>query len=183
MGLLPHLLTASRLVACPIIVWLLLTHRFKAALVVVLAAALTDWLDGYTARRLGVSGKFGVVLDPLADKVLLVAVFLTLGGIGLIPMWMLFLVIARDVVIVTGALLLRIVRGVRKFRPLTSGKVSTFFQVLLVLLVLIFAAFPFTPLYWLAKAALFSSAALTLSSGAAYIRKGILMSTGHWSGD
>jgi cardiolipin synthase (CMP-forming) len=181
--LLPNLLTASRLIASPFVVWLLAQRRFRLALWVILAAAVTDWLDGFAARRLGVSGQFGVVLDPLADKVLLAAVFLTLGAIGLIPLWMLMLVIARDLVIVTGALLLRICKSVRRFRPSAVGKVSTFFQVVLVLLVLILAAYPLAAFSALARAALFSSAFFTILSGILYVRKGVLMAGDRWFED
>lgn len=183
MRLLPHLLTASRLLASPVIVWLLVERRFKLALAVVLLAGVTDWLDGYAARRLGVSGKFGVVLDPLADKVMLVTVFLTLGFIHLIPAWMILVVVVRDLVIVVGALLLRIYRNIQKFRPSLSGKVSTFFQVMLVLLVLVYAAYPLTLLYWLAETALVLAAFFTVLSGGLYVRKGILMATNRWFGD
>lgn len=183
MRLLPHLLTASRLLASPVIVWLLVEHRFKLALAVVLLAGVTDWLDGYAARRLGVSGKFGVVLDPLADKVMLVTLFLTLGFIHLIPAWMLVLVIVRDLVIVSGSLLLRMYRDIRRFRPSISGKVSTFFQVVLALLVLIYAAYPLNVLYWLAETALVLAAFFTVLSGSLYVRKGILMATYRWFGD
>ena len=183
MQLLPHLLSATRLVAAPLIVWLLIEHRFREALAVVLLAAVTDWLDGFAARRLGVSGKFGVVLDPLADKVMLVTIFLALGFIRLIPAWMLVLVIARDLVIVVGAFLLRIYRNIRRFRPLLSGKVSTFFQVVLVLMVLIYAAYPFAIFYWLAEMALALTAFFTALSGGLYVRKGILMAAERWFGD
>jgi len=183
LGLLPDLLSFTRLLASPFIVWLLIGHQYQIALLLTLVAGLTDWLDGYAARRLGVSGQFGVVLDPLADKIMLVIVFVGLGVLGLIPMWMLVLAIARDLVIVTGALLLRIFRNARKFRPVFIGKVSTFFQIVLVLLTLIYAAYPLGVFDWLTRIALFSSAFFTTWSGATYIRKGILMARRQWSGD
>lgn len=183
MRLLPHLLTATRVFASPVIVWLLIEHRFRIALALVLVAGATDWLDGFAARRLGVGGKFGVIFDPLADKVMLVAVFLTLGFIRLIPIWMLLLVIVRDLVIVLGALLLRMYRDIRRFRPLLWGKVSTFFQVVLVLLVLIYAAYPLAIFFWLAETALILAALFTVLSGGMYVRKGILMATYRWFGD
>jgi len=147
---------------------------------VVLLAGLTDWLDGYTARRLGITGNFGAVLDPLADKVMLVVLFLVLGVLKLIPIWMLILTVVRDLVIVTGALLLRIYRNVRKFKPEISGKISTFFQIVLVLVVLIYAAYPMHFLGVVAKIALFSTAFFTALSGVVYVRKGILMASNRW---
>ncbi len=157
------------------IVWLLVNSRFRAALAVVLAAGLTDWLDGFAARKLGTSGQLGIIFDPLADKALLVTLFLVLGWIHLVPLWMVLIVMGRDAVIVTGALLLRIFRGVRRFLPTTLGKVSTFFQITLVLLVLFYAAFLFFWLQWLEIAALVLSAVFTTLSWIDYVRIGIEM--------
>lgn len=139
----------------------------------VLFAGLTDWLDGFAARRLDVTGKTGVVLDPLADKGLLVTLFLTLAWVGLIPLWLLVLVIVRDLVIVTGAWLLRTLRGVRKFVPTMPGKVSTFFQIVFVFLVLVQAAFPNVIFVGLRDIALGCTAVFTAFSGLDYIRIGI----------
>jgi len=157
------------------VVWLLLERRFASALGLVIFAGLTDWLDGFAARRLGVAGKLGAALDPLADKTLLVAVFLTLGVVGLVPLWLLALVVARDVVIVTGAALLRTLRGIRKFPPTMHGKISTFFQIVFVLLVLIVAAVPSAFLIVLRQIALGCTAVFTGVSGFDYVRIGILM--------
>lgn len=173
---LPHLLTLCRLAAAPFLVWLLLQSHFRAALGVVLIAGLTDWFDGFAARRLRVSGGFGVVLDPIADKTLLIALFLTIGYLGLVPEWLIYLVIGRDAVIVAGALPLRFLRGIRKFLPSALGKVSTFFQILLVILVLIRASFQYGFLLWLQHIALFLCALFTIVSGLDYIRKGFEMS-------
>ena len=140
---------------------------------VTLAAGLTDWFDGYAARRLKAGGAVGVVLDPLADKTLLVTLFVVLGVLRLIPLWLLALVIGRDLIIVSGALLLRIFRGRQQFVPSTLGKVSTFFQIVLVLLVLLVAAFPYPLFRWLGYLALLLAALFTSLSGLDYIRLGI----------
>lgn len=175
---LPHLLTLFRLVASPWIALLLLHSQFREALLVLLFAGLTDWFDGFAARRLGVGGRLGVILDPVADKTLLVTLFLTAGVIGLLPLWLVFLVIGRDVVIVTGALLLRFFRNIRQFLPSTLGKVSTFFQILLILLLLIHAAFPSQFLLWLSNIAVSVGAFFTALSGLDYVRRGIEMASG-----
>lgn len=172
---LPTALTLVRIVCIPFLISLLASHRFTEALILTLIAGVTDWLDGFLARALKVTGNLGVVLDPAADKLLLVALFLTLGWNRLIPFWMLALVIGRDLVIATGALLLRVFRGYRQFLPSTLGKVSTFFQILLVLLVLIDAAFPYTAAYWLMLIALSLSALFTALSWIGYVRRGISM--------
>ena len=171
----PNLITALRLIAAPFAAWLLAEARYREALAVVIIAGLTDWLDGFAARHLNAAGKTGVVLDPLADKILLVTVFVELAVIHLIPLWMLLLALIRDVVIVTGALLLRLLRDVRKFLPSMLGKVSTFFQIMLVLTVLLDAAFPQPVFQLLRVAALILAALFTTLSGLDYIRRGIAM--------
>ena len=140
-----------------------------------LIAGLTDWLDGYIARRLRTGGALGIVLDPLADKVLLVTLFISLGVLRLIPLWMLILAIGRDLIIVGGALLLRIFRGKRRFLPSWAGKVSTFFQIVLVLLVLLEAAFLHPVIHLLGAVALWLAAVFTCVSGLDYIQRGIRM--------
>ncbi len=170
---LPDFITFVRLAASPFLAWLLLESRFREALALVLLAGLTDWLDGFAARRLGVSGRLGVVLDPLADKVLLVTLFVVLGAVRLIPVWLVFLAIGRDVVIVVGALLLRMFRDIRRFAPSMLGKVSTFFQIVLVLLVLLHAAFPYEFIFWLEITALILTTLFTILSGLDYIWLGI----------
>jgi cardiolipin synthase (CMP-forming) len=170
---LPNLITVLRLVLSPVLAALLANHRFSEALYLVVFAGATDWLDGYTARKIHVAGRMGVVLDPLADKALLVTLFLSLCYIGLIPVWLLSLVIGRDLVIVVGALLLRIFRNVHRFTPSIVGKVSTFFQIVFVLLVLLRATFPNRIFFWLEWIALVLTTIFTVLSGAGYIRKGI----------
>jgi cardiolipin synthase len=111
----------------------------------------------------------------LADKALLVTLFIALGLLRLIPLWMLILAIGRDLIIVGGALLLRIFRGIRRFLPSLAGKVSTFFQIVLVLLVLTLAALPHPLLRWLSDVALWLAAFFTCVSGVDYIQRGIRM--------
>ena len=172
---LPHLITLFRLACSPVVAWLLLESQFRAALALILLAGVSDWLDGWAARQLHASGQVGVVLDPLADKGLLVTLFVVLAIMRLIPLWMFALVIGRDLVIVVGAILVRTLRGVKKFLPTMVGKVSTFFQIVLVLLTVCYAAFPNQVLFWLNTTALVLSALFTFLSGADYVRTGIQM--------
>lgn len=172
---LPLFLTLFRLFSSPLLAWLLFQSRFREALLLILIAGVTDWLDGWSARKLHVDGKAGVVLDPLADKVLLTTLFVVLGLIGLLPLWMLALGIGRDLVIVTGAFLLRVLRGYRQFLPSIWGKVSTFFQIVLVFLILTHAAYPYSFLGYLANLALWLAALFTIISGTDYVRRGIDM--------
>jgi cardiolipin synthase (CMP-forming) len=166
-------LTLLRLLAAPFLAWFIVQSRFIEALYVVVFAGLTDWLDGYTARKLGGTGNLGTILDPAADKLMLVTLFFALTYAGLIPLWLLALVMGRDLIIVIGSLLLRTFRDVRKFTPSMMGKVSTFFQIVFVLLVLLHAAFSFTFLYWLQVLALALTTLFTIWSGAGYVMLGI----------
>ncbi len=172
---LPNIVTCIRLAAAPFVAWLVADGLYRQALIVVVVAGLSDWLDGFSARKLNASGKTGVILDPMADKILLVVLFVQLALSNLIPVWMLALAVTRDVVIVLGALLIRMVRNVRRFFPSIWGKVSTFFQIVLILMVLLEAAFPREILYALQQTALFLSAFFTALSGVDYVRRGIEM--------
>ena len=171
--LLPHAITLLRLIAAPAIAWLILHSRFREAVALVLLAGITDWLDGYAARKLDVSGKLGVVLDPVADKVRLVTLFFALTAAGLIPFWLFCLVMGRDLVIVAGALLLRRFRGIRQFTPSMLGKESTFFQIVFILLVLSYQLLPIEFVLWLRVMALWVTALFTALSGLDYVRLGI----------
>lgn len=153
--------------------WAIITGHLYLAVAVVGFAGVTDWLDGYTARVFKASGAFGLIFDPLADKILLVFLFAALTYAGLIPVWFLALAFGRDLVIVTGALLLRIYRGVRRFPPKILGKVSTFFQIVYALLSLLRAAFAVKVFLWLDLLALCLAAVFTAASGLDYVLVGI----------
>jgi len=172
---LPNLITLVRLLAAPFVARLLYAGRFREALFLLLLAGLTDWLDGFAARKLGMTNHLGIILDPLADKVLMVVVFISLGLLHLIPWWLFVMVVVRDLVIVTGSLLLRILRNRREFRPSMMGKVSTFFQIVLALLAVVYAAFPHDFIEWLKLTGVALTAIFTLLSGLDYVRQGIAM--------
>ncbi|HEX4750742.1 MAG TPA: CDP-alcohol phosphatidyltransferase family protein [Bryobacteraceae bacterium] len=171
----PNIITLFRVFAAPVAAWLLAQARYREALALVILAGLTDWFDGWAARKLKASGKTGIIFDPLADKILLVVLFVELAVIHLIPLWMFLLAIIRDLVIVVGALLVRIFRNVHKFVPSIWGKISTFFQIMLVLMVLLDAAFPHRLLSALRLTALALSGIFITVSGIGYIRRGIEM--------
>ena len=101
---LPNALTFSRLVLALPLGWLILQEEYGWALAVGLVAGITDALDGYTARKLGYFSRVGAALDPLADKTLVTITFLSLASVGLIPWYAAIAIIARDLVIVAGAL-------------------------------------------------------------------------------
>jgi len=132
----PNLITLARLVSVPVVVWLVLTDSLVAAFWVFLAAALSDAADGIIAKRFHAETVFGAYLDPIADKALLVSVFVTLGAQGHLESWLVIMVVFRDVVIVGGALLFQTVTSSLVMRPLTISKVNTFMQLVLAAVVL-----------------------------------------------
>jgi cardiolipin synthase len=126
-------LTMLRIVLIPVVVSLLVYRRPGAALLVFCVAAVTDLLDGWVARRRGLQSRLGAFLDPVADKLLLTACFMTLTYLKALPFWITALVVTRDVMQVVGALLLQMVGARIEPRPTWAGKMATFFQVLTVL--------------------------------------------------
>lgn len=135
----PNFLTGLRLVAVPVLVVLLSEQQYAYAFVVFLVAALTDGLDGYIAKRFECATRLGAILDPVADKMLILSVFVMLTMLGEIPLWLLLLVTLRDVSIVGAYLILNDKKFNRSLRPQPSrlGKINTFLQISLVVLVLV----------------------------------------------
>lgn len=126
---LPNALTLARFLAVPVCVWLILRGEFAIAFGVFVAAGITDALDGYLARRLGAQTRLGQYLDPLADKTLLVCVFIALGYAGHMEKWLVILVVSRDVMIVGGVVLLAIFANPPDFSPSFSSKANTAVQI------------------------------------------------------
>lgn len=115
----------------------MLEEKFSSALLLVAIAGLSDGLDGFLARHFHWQSRLGSILDPLADKLLLVATFATLTYMQLLPLWLLLLVFGRDLLIVCGALAYHIKFGEYELSPLWSSKINTVFQIALVLLVIV----------------------------------------------
>lgn len=126
-----NLLTLARLLCVPVVVLLIVEARYPEAAALFLLAALTDLADGFVAKRLTGSTALGAVLDPLADKLLMAGVLVALVAAGHLPLWLAVLVIGRDLLIVAGALALRLSAGPFRVEPLLIGKFSTFVQLVL----------------------------------------------------
>lgn len=137
---LPNIITAIRLVAVIPLVWLLLIEDYVAALVVFAIAGVSDGVDGYLARRFHWQSHWGAVMDPLADKLLMFMATLMLLVNGVLPLWLFGLILSRDLLIVGGAALYRYRFGPFDVAPSRLGKISTFFQILLVLSLLLHSA-------------------------------------------
>ena len=121
----PNLITFARLLLVPVMVWLLLEGNFGTALVVFVSAAVSDVVDGYLARRLHQQSYVGAVLDPAADKLMVLCTAVTLTWLKLLPVWVAAAVVLRDVVIVAGFLAYRFLRGHVEMRPTWLGKANT----------------------------------------------------------
>jgi cardiolipin synthase len=166
---LPNLITFGRLCAVPVTVWLLLQQRTAIVFFLFVLAGLSDAIDGWLARRRGPSA-LGAVLDPVADKALLVTMYVTLAAVNLLPDWLAILVVFRDVVIVGGVLLLAVLGQPVQIRPLLVSKLNTTLQIVLVALVLLLEGFSLTaPTLLLVM--IWAVAASTLASGACYVWK------------
>ena len=133
---LPNLLSFARLLSVPVIVWLLIDDQFAYAFWLFVAAGITDGVDGYLAKHFNWKTELGSYLDPLADKALLVAVYITLGWTGHIPRWLVILVVFRDLTIVGGALLEHTITQSFKSRPMMISKINTVAQIAFAALVL-----------------------------------------------
>jgi len=126
---LPNLFTIVRIALAPFIAWGILQGRPLLALVLFAAAAFTDYLDGATARWLGLSTGSGAILDPIADKCLLSGIFLALAAAGKVPWWFVGIVFGRDLYILAGTGIMLLATRIRKFPPSMWGKVSTCVQI------------------------------------------------------
>jgi len=167
-GVLPNLVSVARLLAVPVVVWLCLSGLWRPAFWVFFAASASDGLDGFLARRLDAKTNLGAYLDAVADKVLLVSVYLVLGHSGHIPLWLVILVVSRDALIVGGVLLLNTLDQRPTLAPLLIGKVNTVMQLLLAGIVLADLAFDLVgePIV---SVLVWAAAATTFVSGGAYL--------------
>jgi cardiolipin synthase len=164
----PNLITIARLLGVPLIVWLMITDRFVEATVLFIVAAISDAADGFIAKRFNATSELGAYLDPIADKALLVSVFVTLGFKDVLPAWLIILAVSRDLFIIGGLLLSYLLGNPMAVRPLWVSKANTAAQILLIALVLgersgVAVFQPFL------AAAVLATAALTVASAAAYL--------------
>lgn len=166
---LPNIITFARLCAVPMAVWLVLQSYFATAFWLFAGAGASDAVDGWLARRRGTS-YVGAILDPVADKALLVTMYITLAAVHVLPDWIAILVVFRDAVIVGGVAVLALLGQPLMIKPLMISKVNTALQIVLVAVVLLLAGARLSePLLTLALC--WAVAASTFSSGAAYVWK------------
>jgi cardiolipin synthase len=167
-----NLVTLLRLLLAPVVIWLLLDGRPGAAFALFVFAGITDAVDGMIAKRFGQETELGAYLDPVADKVLLVSIFVTLGILQALPVWLVLLAVSRDALIVGGVLLSYTLGEPIVMNPLQISKANTVVQIGLVAAVLAHMAFagPLDTLVTqLIDYAVWLTAATTAGSGGAYI--------------
>jgi cardiolipin synthase len=170
---LPNLFTLARLLLTPVIVWAILTHRAFDALAIFAAAAATDLIDGYLARRFGSATPGGAFLDPIADKILMTGVYLALAFEGSVPWWLVGIILGRDLLILAAASVALRTTKLRAFPPSVWGKASTFFQILTAVAFLGRNAFASTLLATIAAVLVWPTIALTVWSGTHYGWRGV----------
>ena len=151
-------------------VWAIMNRWMLAAFLLFLAAGVSDAIDGYLAKRFAMTSELGAYLDPLADKALIVSIYVTLGVSGEIPVWLVILVVSRDIMIVGAVLLAWLVGKPLPMKPLTVSKLNTGAQLLFAGVVLATLGLRFEA-DWLVAAAMAAVTLLTLVSIAAYVRE------------
>ncbi len=164
---LPNAISFARLCAVPLAIWLVLRQHLAEAFWLFLAAGISDAIDGWLARRGGGSA-VGAVLDPLADKALMIGMYVTLAVVNDLPDWLAILVVFRDVIIVGGVLTLTVTGQPVTIRPLAISKLNTVLQIVLVAVTLFSSGYGLRiPL--LQPALIWIVALTTFASGAAYV--------------
>lgn len=179
----PNIITFARLLAVPVAVYFILQRDLATAFWVFFAAGVSDALDGAIARMFRARTVLGAYLDPIADKALLVSVYVALASIGELPLWLVILVVFRDVMIVGGVMLLYTLKESLAMQPLGISKVNTAMQIALAAAVLapaglglpepeLFGVDGVRTLVWLCTAT-------TVASGIAYVARGGLLFSRH----
>ena len=169
----PNIITLARILLTPLFIIFLIQGRYRQALVVFLLAGLSDMADGLVARGWQQKSPLGEYLDPLADKLLMSASFVTLSISRVIPPWLTVVVLSRDVTIALGVILFRLADLPLRITPTRLGKWTTTLQILTILLVLVGKVWPlpwmlFPPLFWL-------TGGITAFSGVHYVFRGLLL--------
>lgn len=177
----PNLITVGRIILVPVVFWLLLTGRTQAAFFAFVVAGISDAVDGYLAKHYGWATELGAYLDPLADKLLIVCIFIALGARGELPSWLVIAVVSRDVLIVAAIILSWLLDHPVRIHPLIVSKANTVSQIVLAATVLADAGFGLG-LESLRVVLVWVTAGFTIASLGAYLRAWLRHMSGHESG-
>ncbi|HVX91835.1 MAG TPA: CDP-alcohol phosphatidyltransferase family protein [Xanthobacteraceae bacterium] len=141
---LPNLITIARILLVPVVVWAIGSGEMRAAFLLFVAAGVSDAVDGFLAKRFGMASELGAYLDPLADKALIMSIYVALGLTEAIPRWLVILVVSRDIMIIGGVLLSWLLVKPIAVKPLLVSKLNTLAQIVFAGLVLASLGFGFT---------------------------------------
>jgi cardiolipin synthase len=166
---LPNLISLARLLAVPLAVWLIIQDRYGLAFWVFAAAGVSDALDGFIAKQFNLRTVLGGFLDPLADKALLMSVYVALGYRGQVETWLVILIVSRDILIIGGAILYQTMTQSLTMQPLLISKINTGAQIAFAILLLAKLGLDVSTDYGVVAAASLFVATTTILSGAAYI--------------
>ena len=177
----PNLITLSRILLVPIVVWAITAGEMMLAFGLFLVAGISDAVDGFLAKRFGMTSELGAYLDPLADKALIVSIYVTLGITGALPRWLVILVVSRDIMIVGAVMLSWLMGNPVTVKPLLVSKLNTVAQIVLAALALAALAFRWSidPLLMLVMGLV---AVLTLLSVAFYLAEWVRHMNGSAAG-
>jgi cardiolipin synthase (CMP-forming) len=164
----PNIISVFRMFLVVPVVLSLLQLQFAAALLWFAIAGFSDGLDGFLAKHYGWQSRLGSILDPLADKLLLVCAFVTLTWLGLVPLWLLLAVLVRDVFIVIGGVVFHYTLGRFEMQPSRVSKINTFMQIVFVLAVVFYHG-EYGIAAWFIDALTYSVLATTVLSGLDYM--------------
>lgn len=139
----PNLITLGRILLVPVIVWAIASGQMAVAFILFAVAGLSDAVDGFLAKRFNMQSEIGALLDPLADKCLLVSIYVALGITADIPRWLVILVVSRDIIIVGAVIVSWLLDRPIPMKPLMVSKLNTLAQVLFAGLVLASLGFNF----------------------------------------
>lgn len=163
-----NIITLGRIALVPLIVWALVSGEYGIAFGLFLIAGLSDAADGIVARFFNQRSALGQILDPLADKLMMLFVFVTLAWMGHLPVWLVVIVVGRDVGLVGAAAIASLMGKHVSIAPFFISKITTTLQIILAAWVLFELAFDFR-IAWLELALTWSVAGFTLVSGAVYL--------------
>lgn len=164
----PNLITILRLFLVPIVIWALMDRQVGWALGLFVLAGVSDGIDGFIARHFNQRSRLGAYLDPMADKLLLVSVFVVLGFMGELPLWLVIAAVSRDALIVSAVMLSTVMGHPVEVKPLYVSKANTAVQIVLAALVLADLAFGLG-LKMVRQGVVLLSGLLTVASAAAYL--------------
>src|SRR6478735_2675065 len=164
----PNLITVGRLFLVPVVIVMIVNAQWEGAFIIFVVAGISDAVDGFLAKRCGMASELGAYLDPIADKALIVSIYITLTMVGAIPTWLVIIVVARDLMIVAAVILSWLMDRPVTIAPLLVSKLNTAAQIAFAALALGSRAFGIDPSH-VSTIGEILVALLTLASMTAYL--------------